>query len=1132
MQAENPEKGIRVIILLSLVVFFIGLFQGTLKTYWLPAFSSLALLLMFEKLWYPNLCRNCLRTLEKLLEVSDENSRILSTGDMEGKSYYIAINDPRTIQLIQIVLQTKNIQLLFNPRFVVRLQQMINFLLFATVVLLFVIIFTKNSLLIWVVYLIWLIPTLMMGSQVMRRKKMSRLLLIQMQYARKNKLSRVAFMAKRVGRITKREFGKNSLDYALSMHNLGGIYKIINDYRNAELAFEKSYSIWKKTNLKEELFYIQSLYELASIYFNNSKFDKAEKHFLELLQLVENDDKFYIEILKELSLLKLIQENIPKVKEYNNQIKSRILTVYGKDSDEYLFFLHFTQFLDMKQGNLRDAETYHDKDLEKTIRSNLKNEPLAKYLQSQGVYYLSANNNDKAEEYFNEALTIRLEYWGENHPAVAEIKKNISYLLRAKGEKDMGEAFIREALKINENCYGEFNDHVAGCYSELGHCLVEKGEYEEAEQCIKKAMEIYEKIFSKSHPIYQNTRFILGWLYDEKGDTKKAETIIWDVYNKTLKFLGNEHPILRIDRYQIASFKARSGKYKEALEFYKLTKATDDKLIRDSFFLVGEQQKLKLMDGIFTDIDKVFSLVTRHLTDDADAVSFMMDLILQRKGLVVDILTSRNKTLTADSNATLQDSLNELTNIKREVAQLELEGYETLSTSEYRERLKSYNKRKVELEENASRHISLDQYSGIFNDQIRKLIASKLKSNEVLVEFIKFNSFNFNEKKDDSTEYFAFLLFSNRPDKIKCIKLGNADSIESITKEVLSKITSKENRERSDSDLIIELLTNLSTKLLQPIIDGIDQCDRLYLVPDGELHRIPFEAMLTKDGNYAVENYHIRYLNSGRDLLSETNRLNEVPFSNSAIIANPDYNLGEKPDKKYYFTEHSRLGLGFVDELPWTQTEADNLGKILNVKPIIQKKATRKYALELSSPEFLHFATHGFFMPIKKDIENFNAAIMGAENLANNQLSTIQNPMLRSGLVLAGFNAWFSYKDVPKEMGNGLLTALDISMMKLSGTKLVVLSACESGLGDIDNGEGVFGLRRAFKIAGAKSMVMSLWSVKDKETQQLMTDFYTNLNKDNNNIYEAFRNAQLKFINNNSRNPFIWGAFIFVGIGN
>jgi CHAT domain-containing protein len=211
-----------------------------------------------------------------------------------------------------------------------------------------------------------------------------------------------------------------------------------------------------------------------------------------------------------------------------------------------------------------------------------------------------------------------------------------------------------------------------------------------------------------------------------------------------------------------------------------------------------------------------------------------------------------------------------------------------------------------------------------------------------------------------------------------------------------------------------------------------------------------------------------------------------------------------------------------ISELVGTKTEVENIENMLQKAKIVTQSYTEGQASEemvkkLDSPYILHIATHGFFM---KDVENnysFDTSIM---NIDNKKL--VENPLLRSGLLFA--NA----KEALKEGGDGVLTAYEAMNLNLDNTDLVVLSACETGLGEIRNGEGVYGLQRAFQTAGAKTVLMSLWTVSDEATQQLMTLFYENLITQKQSKREAFRNSQNE-LKKKFPEPYYWGAFVMVG---
>jgi CHAT domain-containing protein len=299
---------------------------------------------------------------------------------------------------------------------------------------------------------------------------------------------------------------------------------------------------------------------------------------------------------------------------------------------------------------------------------------------------------------------------------------------------------------------------------------------------------------------------------------------------------------------------------------------------------------------------------------------------------------------------------------------------------------------------------------------------------------------------------------------------------------------------------------------MRPVRRLLGDARRLFISPDGELNLIPFAALVGERGRYLVEDYTISYLTSGRDLL----RLEVRPENRQGplIVANPTFDQALTSEARRGGAEAKGAGaLRSVDfkqlrfsYLPGAETEARALGVILPGATVLTgAEATEAALKQVSGPSLLHIATHGYFLP-------------------DQQQQTSENPLLRSGLGLAGANR--------REGGggeDGVLTALEAAGLDLWGTRLVVLSACETGLGDVRNGDGVYGLRRALVLAGAESQVMSLWQVSDLPTRNLMVEYYRRLQRGEGRS-EALRQAQLKLLRGKTHNhPFYWASFIQTG---
>jgi CHAT domain-containing protein len=283
----------------------------------------------------------------------------------------------------------------------------------------------------------------------------------------------------------------------------------------------------------------------------------------------------------------------------------------------------------------------------------------------------------------------------------------------------------------------------------------------------------------------------------------------------------------------------------------------------------------------------------------------------------------------------------------------------------------------------------------------------------------------------------------------------------------------------------------------------------LYISPDGVYNQMNLNTIKKPTGDFVVNQYDLVIIGNSKDLIALKSKKAAVPKKNAFLLGFPDYQTTE------------------VSELPGTKVEIDGVSKILKtagyqVNQFMQKDATEKNVKAIKGPWLVHIATHGYFL---QDTEGSAGSVFGvnAENASN-------NPLLRSGLILARAGKTVSGTGSAdmQSNDNGVLTAYEAMNLNLEGTNLVILSACETGLGDVKSGEGVYGLQRAFLVAGADALIMSLWKVDDAATQLLMTNFYNNWIKLGNK-QKAFKQAQLQLMTK-YKDPYYWGAFVMMGM--
>ncbi|TET52663.1 MAG: CHAT domain-containing protein, partial [Anaerolineales bacterium] len=332
----------------------------------------------------------------------------------------------------------------------------------------------------------------------------------------------------------------------------------------------------------------------------------------------------------------------------------------------------------------------------------------------------------------------------------------------------------------------------------------------------------------------------------------------------------------------------------------------------------------------------------------------------------------------------------------------------------------------------------------------------------------------------------------------------------------IDRLVARFRRRLTRTGQLRKLARELYDLLLRPVEPHLRGRRNLFLSPDGDLNLVPFGALMDGQGRYLLQRYGLTYLTSGRDLL----HLSAAPAKRTGqtvVLAAPAFgggdNAGDAPGPSPRTRGRRAFGMEKMtwDPLPGTEQEARNIKRVFpEARLLVGKLASESAVKKLAAPRLLHLATHGFFLPDRGDP-------------AAHRLASIENPLLRSGLALAGANR--------RQAGDedGLLTALEAAQLDLWGNRLVVLSACETGLGEASVGEGVYGLRRALVIAGARSLLMSLWRVDDEATRDLMDAFYRRL-RSGKGLSEALRQSQLEMIENENRaHPFFWAAFILSG---
>lgn len=607
---------------------------------------------------------------------------------------------------------------------------------------------------------------------------------------------------------------------------------------------------------------------------------------------------------------------------------------------------------------------------------------------------------------------------------------------------------------------------------------------------------------------------------------------------------------------------AATNRKQEAINLLTQSVAIDNKFLEQIFSFASEKQRTEFLMTLMDRAGLHLSLIVQYLSNCQAAICLAFDIILQRKAVGLDFLNIERH-LVSSGDTELRMKSVELIILE---ARISLTRRNTNENSIRYESMKDLYVQKDILEREVVKKIAeskgkLEEQLG-FTDLSR--LAEALIDGDVLIEFIKFYHI-------EEYHYLAFMLFPQQPNDIQMFDLGNANAIDKMINAFRTSITGEEGTRSLDSSANeirnIEPLTHdtksitsieehgskLRKAVLDRLVSGIVGKKRLIIAPDGDLTRLPFECLpLDEDGKYIIDEYLITYLTTARDI-HRFNESTNIIVNYPLILADPDFDFGKDLKQK---TVADGVGQTYnrnlegllqrrsqdlskiripISQLPGTREEGEVIAELLGVDAKIGANALLSIIGKTMSPYILHISTHGFFFPNQlenqrsfRDIIFENLDAFGVNKfIAEQSRKDFESPLLRSGLVLACANTWLESGIVNPEAGDGILNAQDAAFLELSKTQLVVLSACDTGLGDVHYGEGVFGLRRAFVLAGAQTLVMSLWKVPDEQTKELMVDFY-NLLLSGKPRAEALRESQLA-MKEKYPNSYYWGAFICQG---
>ncbi|NEQ86641.1 MAG: CHAT domain-containing protein, partial [Moorea sp. SIO2I5] len=585
-----------------------------------------------------------------------------------------------------------------------------------------------------------------------------------------------------------------------------------------------------------------------------------------------------------------------------------------------------------------------------------------------------------------------------------------------------------------------------------------QGRYGEAEPLYRQALALRKKLLGQDHPDVATSLNNLALLYLSQGRYGEAEPLYRQALALTKKLLGQDHPDVATSLNNLAVLYWAQGDPTSALNLFSQGLEVEEQNLDYNLRTGSESEKQQYINTLSGTTDAAIALHLQQIPNNQKAAHSALTTILRRKGRILDTTTNSWQRLRQNLTPEDQKRFDELNQTNSQLAKLYHQGPGDQSPDDYKTQLEELTKKK-ETQEKALLEES-PEFQRATQVATLKAVQAQLPTDAVLIEFFQYRPFNPKAAQNEQfgkPRYAVYTLHSDG--RFQGIDLGLAEEIDPLIKNFTAAIRNP----RIRISQVKDAARKLEQAILAPIRAQIGNSNHLIISPDGALNLIPFEALVDKNNQFLIENVTVTYLTSGRDVLRFP--VQAPPQQPPVLIADPIFGKpGETVQLAQNPTRSGNWPQRKLPPLPASKDEAKAIAKILPQAQLwLGRQATEAVIKQVNRPSILHIATHGFFEG------NQRVDSLVAENPRLQSRLTLLN----SGLVLAGVQNYQS-GNLADVVQDGVLTALEASGLNLYGSELVVLSACETGLGELSQGEGVYGLRRALVLAGSQSQVISL----------------------------------------------------------
>ncbi len=970
--------------------------------------------------------------------------------------------------------------------------------------------------------------------------------------------------------LRQRALSPEHLLVASSLSKLGWFYREQGRWAEAESLLRRSLAMQEAILGPDHHELIPNIRHLSNLIQERGRYDEAEPFFHRLIALQAKAlGPKHLDVATSMNNLANNCRNQGRDEEagalFLQALKIREEALGVEDPDVGASMNNLAVFY-QDRGRYAEAESLHQCALSLFEKVLGPDHPyVAESLSNIAALYRYQGRYPEAEPLLQRALRISERAVGSGHQDVGWRLQDIASLYETERRYAEAEPLLWRALKILKNALGEEHPEIGKTLTYLAQISRDQGRNTEAEALFSDALKIFRKGLRPEHPTVGDCYENLAQLYAMEHRYAEAESLFQLAVSITRKALGDEHPHVAVSLGDLASCYAATGRTKEAMTSFSRSMHIEQMNMGRVFSVSSERAMRDYLATVGTSLDRLFSLVRASGAQIPNAADSALIWTLRRKAVVVETLIrfQEARALLSQDPAIVRD-FGELRVMRARLDRLETG---PMADEQAASEMVAIRRACERLEAQMNRRIS-ERFPNRTSDGLDlQSVRRAIPHGSALVEFAQVKLFDFGATSMAAqwtvSHHFAFVLTSKAAPALM-VDLGDADAIDREVRRFResfrldrSAVADETHGTVADRDRIFATRSHaLYKRLFAPLRRALGGIRTVYLAPDGELNRVPFEALVDGRNRYLIESYRFAYLTSGRELLEPAG----TPSQGTVVFAAPDYDLGvrdrmaqarvalatSRKSGTYQFrgprSIEAKRWAGW-SPLPGTTKEAEDVRRELTatrygpVHVYSGRKALEEVLKALMPPRVLHIATHGYFFPDQRlspsDSRHLFESVDplgGGQRLS--RIQSTENPLIRSGFILAGANSVGAEED-SLGVDDGWVSAEEIGMMNLRGTELVVLSGCETGLADVRLGEGVSGLRRAFRYAGARTLVMSFSQVDDQVTRTLMRQFCRGLATGLGKL-DALRQAKLAVMQERKRRtgsaqPSYWASFVLVG---